>query len=98
MSRNIWLFAILCPFVYIFSLNRTKFQEGEDENDMDGNEPAEHSTLINDEESEHTMLLGRGINQQQYKGNHFHLEPLSLRSGNGLLNQCFCFSFFAFMM
>lgn len=37
---------------------------------MDGNEPAENNTLINDEESEHTMLLGRGVNtQQQYKGN-----------------------------
>lgn len=46
-------------------------QEGEDENDMDGNEPTENNTLIIDEESEHTMLLGRGVNQQQYKGNNF---------------------------
>lgn len=45
---------------------------------MDGNEPAENSTLINDEESEHTMLLGRGINQQQYKGNDFPREKKTL--------------------
>lgn len=63
-------------FIFLFS-NWTGFQEGEDENDMDGNEPTEHNTLINDEESEHTMLLGRGINQQQYKGNSFLYDPFT---------------------
>lgn len=36
---------------------------------MDGPEPTENNQLIVDEESEHTMLLGRGGIQQQYKGN-----------------------------
>lgn len=37
---------------------------------MDGVEPADTHTSINDEESESTMLLGRGDIQQQYKGKH----------------------------
>lgn len=66
------------------------FQEGEDENDADGIEPVENSTLINDEESEHTMLLGRGINQQQYKGNsHHHPNPNS--TFIEFLNAALCF-------
>lgn len=60
---------------------------------MDGNEPAENSTLINDEESEHTMLLGRGINQQQYKGNDLPAEnhfacPKSLYAFVSFLSLC----------
>lgn len=67
-----WLYCAYSVYIHIYLfLNRNDFQEGEDENDMDGNEPPEHNTLINDEESEHTMLLGRGVNQQQYKGNTF---------------------------
>lgn len=66
---------------------------------MDANEPAEHNTLINDEESEHTMLLGRGINQQQYKGNRFQLKNLfHLSSSNVFFDRMFalivCFIFF----
>ena len=57
---------------------------------MDANEPAEHNTLINDEESEHTMLLGRGVNQQQYKGNRFHLNNLfQLSSSNVFFDRTF---------
>lgn len=54
-------------------------QDGEDENDgdVDGPEPTENNQLIVDEESEHTMLLGRGGIQQQYKGNHSHRHSVS---------------------
>lgn len=41
---------------------------------MDGVEPADTHTSINDEESERTMLLGRGDIQQQYKGKHSALQ------------------------
>lgn len=72
---KLWYYGYIVHICIYLFFNRNDFQEGEDENDMDANEPAEHSTLINDEESEHTMLLGRGVNQQPYKGNRSILEP-----------------------
>lgn len=44
---------------------------------MDGVEPADTHTSMNDEESERTMLLGRGDIQQQYKGKHSALQCVS---------------------
>lgn len=70
---------------------------------MDGNEPAENNTLINDEESENAMLLGRGVNQQQYKGKIFFIGSIPLFSffvnifafsvgfGGKILCQCILF-------
>lgn len=49
------------------NINAHKFQDCDDDIDTDGVGPIENNPLINDEESERTMLLGRGA--QQFKGN-----------------------------
>lgn len=72
-------------------------QEGEDDNDMDANEPPENNTLTNDEESEHTMLLGRVVNQQQYKGNMISSTILSIPNNNFTHALTVCFFCLIFM-
>lgn len=76
ICRKVLLATVhICLFLF---LNWNDFQEGEDENDTDGIDPAENNTLNNDEESEHTMLLGRGVIQQPYKGNKSLLKSFAL--------------------
>lgn len=77
------IFLYVVQYSINFFLNRRCLQEGEDENDFDSTEPVENNTLINDEESERTMLLGRG-GIQQYKGKTFNAIVQII---------LFCFSF-----